>query len=61
VNSILDLGACSFQEHISRITNAFLELLDINGSDISEWKPVQEAELTEINQRLIPLDGTRIM
>jgi hypothetical protein len=46
---------------MSRITSAFLELLDINGSDMKEWKPVQEAELTEITQLLIPLDGIRII
>ena len=56
---ILDIER--LRSHMSRITSAFLELLDINGSDMREWKPVEEAELTEINQLLIPLDGIRIM
>jgi hypothetical protein len=46
---------------MSRITNAFLDLLDINGSDMREWKPVKETELTEVTQLRIPLDDIRIM
>jgi hypothetical protein len=56
---ILDIER--LRSHLSRITSAFLELLDINGSYMREWKPGPEAELTEITQLLIPLDGIRIM
>jgi len=47
--------------HMSRITDAFLDLLNINGSDMKEWKPVKESDLTELTQLLIPLDDIRIM
>lgn len=56
---ILDIER--LRSHMARITSAFLDLLDINGSDMREWKPGPEAELTEITQLLIPLDGIRIM
>ncbi len=47
--------------HMSRITNAFLELLEIDGSDMREWKPVKETEHTEITQLAIQLDDIRIL
>lgn len=47
--------------HMSRITNAFLDLLSINGSDMREWKPVKESDLTKVTQLLIPLNDIRIM
>ena len=47
--------------HMSRITDAFLDQLNINGSDMKEWKPVKESDLTELTQLLIPLDDIRIM
>lgn len=56
---ILDIER--LRSHMSRITNAFLELLDIDGNDMREWKPVKETELTEINQLTIPLENIRIM
>ena len=56
---ILDIER--LRSHMSRITNAFLDLLDINGSDMREWKPVKETELTEVTQLRIPLDDIRIM
>lgn len=50
---ILDIER--LRSHMSRITNAFLDLLSINGSDMREWKPVEESRLTEATQLLIPL------
>jgi hypothetical protein len=47
--------------HMSRITVAFLDLLNINGSDMKEWTPVKESDLTEVTQLLMPLDDIRIM
>lgn len=49
------------RSHMCRITDAFLELLDIDRSDVTEWKPDKEIELTEVTQLRIPLDGIRIM
>lgn len=55
---ILDMER--LRSHMSRITNAFLELLDIDGNDMREWKPVKETEHAEITQLLIQLDDIRI-
>ena len=49
------------RSHMSRITNAFLDLLGINGSDTKEWKPVQTSNPTEVTQLLIPLSTIRIV
>jgi hypothetical protein len=46
---------------MSRVTNAFLDLLGINGSDMKEWKPAKESDLTEVTQLRIPLNDVRIM
>jgi hypothetical protein len=40
---------------MSRITDAFLELIGLRGSDIKEWKPVKVSDLTEVTQLHIPL------
>lgn len=47
--------------HMSRITDAFIDLLAINGSAIKEWKSTDEYESTEVTQLLIPLEDIRIM
>jgi len=47
--------------HMSRITNTFLDLLSINGSDIREWIPGKESDLTEVTQLLSPLNDFRIL
>jgi integrase len=57
----LILGIERLRSHMSRITNAFLELLAINGSDMKEWKPAQVAVLTEVTQLRIPLNDVRIV
>jgi hypothetical protein len=44
--------------HMSRIRTAFLDQLNINGSDIKEWKPVKEFDLTVVTQLRIPLDDS---
>ena len=49
------------RSHMSRITNAFLDLLSINGSDMREWKPIKESDLTEVTQLLIPFNDIGIM
>jgi integrase len=41
---------------MSRITDEFIALLGLNGSDIKEWKPVKESDLTEVTQLRIALD-----
>ena len=56
---ILDIER--LRTHMTRITNAFLDQLGINGSDVSEWKPVKESEPTEVTQLLIPLNDVRIL
>jgi hypothetical protein len=56
---ILDIER--LRSHMSRITNAFLDLLSINGSDMRKWKPVKESVLTAVTQLLIPLNDIRIM
>jgi integrase len=45
------------RSHMSRITSTFVELLGINGSDMRQWKPGRESELTEVTQLLIQLDA----
>ena len=49
------------RSHMSRITHAFLDLIDVNGIDIMKWQPDQNTELSEITQLLIPFDGVRIL
>jgi integrase len=56
---ILDIER--LRSHMSRITEAFLALLDIKGSDMREWKPARETELVEITQLRIPLNDVRII
>jgi len=56
---ILDIER--LRSHMSRVTNAFLDLLGINGSDMKEWKPAKESDLTEVTQLRIPLNDVRIM
>ena len=43
------------RQHMTRITNAFLELLDINGGMMREWKPAKEPVPVEITQLQIPI------
>jgi integrase len=56
---ILDIER--LRSHMSRITNAFLDLLGIDGGGIKEWKPVDASDLTEVTQLLIPLNDVQIM
>lgn len=42
--------------HMSRITNAFIELLGINATDTKEWKSL-EVPTTEVTQLLLSLDN----
>jgi integrase len=56
---ILDIER--LRSHMARITDAFLDLLSITDSDMREWKPIKESELTEVTQLLIPLNDIRIM
>jgi hypothetical protein len=49
------------RSHMSRITQAFLDLVGINDSHKGEWKPVENSELTEVTQLLIPLIAVRIL
>ena len=49
------------RSHMCRITNAFLDLLGINGSESKEWKPIQASEASEVTQLLIPLNTVRIV
>jgi integrase len=44
------------REHMCRITNAFIELLGINGTDGKNWEPANESRLTEVTQLHIPLN-----
>lgn len=46
---------------MSRITDAFLDLLNMNGSDMKERKLVKETDLTEVTQLRIPLNDIRKM
>ena len=59
--SYLILDIERLRSHMSRIANAFLDLLSINSSDMRDWKPVKESDLTEVMQLLIPLNDIRIM
>lgn len=56
---ILDLER--LRSHMSRSTEAFVSLLGINDSDMKEWKPAKEPELTEVTQLLLPIDDARIL
>lgn len=47
--------------HMCRITDAFVELLGINGSDMKKWKPVEQSELKEVTQLQIPLFDVKLM
>jgi integrase len=47
--------------YMSQITDAFLELLGTNDSDIKEWRPVKESDLLEATQLRIALDDIQIM
>ena len=49
------------RSHMSRITDAFLDLLGINDSDMREWQPVEKSELTEVTQLLLPLMDGQIL
>lgn len=49
------------RSHMSRITNEFLELLGISGSNDQAWKPVVDSELTEFTQLVIPFDDFQIL
>jgi len=46
---------------MSRITDAFLDLLGITSGDNKEWEPRKDSELTEVTQLLIPLADVRIL
>jgi integrase len=42
--------------HMCRITDAFIELLGVNDTDMREWQPAEAAHLAEITQLRLPLD-----
>lgn len=48
---ILDIER--LRSHMARITDAFLERLGLNDSDVKEWKPVKEFATIESSQLLI--------
>lgn len=50
---ILDIER--LRDHMSLITDSFLDLLGINGSDVKGWMPVKESDLTEVTQLFIQL------
>jgi hypothetical protein len=56
---ILDIER--IRPHMSRITEAFINLLGINNSDMKEWKPVKESDLTEVTQLQINLGDIPIL
>ena len=56
---ILDIER--LRSHMSRITNAFLDLLGINDTHMREWKPVEKSAPAEVTQLLIPLIDVRIL
>lgn len=56
---ILDIER--LRSHMSRITDAFLDLLGITSGDNKEWEPRKDSELTEVTQLLIPLADVRIL
>ncbi len=49
------------QQHMTLITNAFLDLLGINDSSKRDWKPADEPATAEFSQLAIPLVVVPIM
>jgi hypothetical protein len=49
------------RSHMSRNTNAFLDLLGIDGGNMIRCEPVEAFDLTEVTQLLIPINDVRIM
>ena len=56
---ILDIER--LRSHMSRITDAFLDLLGINDNNMKEWIPVEKFELTEVTQLRIPLGDSDLV
>jgi hypothetical protein len=56
---ILDIER--LRSHMCRITDAFVELLGINGNDMKKSKPVEQSELKEVTQLQIPLFDVKLM
>ncbi len=53
----LVLDVDRLRHHMSRISEAFLELLEISNEQTNEWKFIEPEDTNEVTQLLIPFSN----